>query len=96
MLMAAILVASLVYARVLGTERLHRMTTAAERLPAPPEVRSLGSGVRFAHHTLSRPTRMLAFAYLLLPIAVVVAFSFNDPAGTLQLHVAGLHAATTG
>ena len=24
---------------------------------------------------------MLAFVYLLLPIAVVIAFSFNDPAG---------------
>ena len=35
---------------------------------------------------------VLAFIYLLLPIAVVIAFSFNDPAGPLQLHLAGLHA----
>ena len=32
-----------------------------------------------------------AFIYLLLPIAVVIAFSFNDPLGPLQLHLAGLH-----
>jgi spermidine/putrescine transport system permease protein len=36
------------------------------------------AGVR--HHALTA-FAALAFAYLLLPIAVVVAFSFNDPAG---------------
>jgi spermidine/putrescine transport system permease protein len=36
------------------------------------------AGVR--HHLLS-VYAVLAFAYLLVPIAVVIAFSFNDPAG---------------
>ena len=30
-------------------------------------------------------------AYLLLPIAIVILFSFNDPTGHLQLHLGGLH-----
>ena len=33
-----------------------------------------------AHHALT-VYAVLAFVYLLLPIAVVIAFSFNDPAG---------------
>ena len=44
-----------------------------------PETRSrLLEGIR--HHLLTGYA-ILAFTYLLVPIAVVVAFSFNDPAG---------------
>ncbi len=51
--------------------------------PAPrPGGRRTGARVwRFVkHHTLT-VYAMLVFAYLMLPIAVVVLFSFNDPAG---------------
>jgi spermidine/putrescine transport system permease protein len=56
------------------------MTVAAERLPRAR--RSVGSrvwvGVR--HHALT-VVAVLALVYLLLPIAIVILFSFNDPAG---------------
>ena len=39
---------------------------------------------------------LLAVAYLLLPIAVVILFSFNEPAGPLQLRLAGVHARQLG
>ena len=42
------------------------------------------------HHVLTVYS-ILFFAYLLLPIAIVIAFSFNHPTGKLQLHLAGLH-----
>ncbi len=57
------------------------MTTAAETLPRArrrsPFARVLAA-VRY--HALT-VYAVLAFTYLLLPIAVVVAFSFNDPVG---------------
>lgn len=58
------------------------MTAAAEALAVPRRRPGPGARVwRFAReHTLTL-FALLAFAYLLLPIAVVVAFSFNDPAG---------------
>ena len=34
---------------------------------------------------------ILFFAYLLLPIAIVIAFSFNHPVGQVQLHLARVH-----
>jgi spermidine/putrescine transport system permease protein len=37
--------------------------------------------MRFVRHHLLTAYAMLALGYLFLPIAVVVAFSFNDPAG---------------
>ena len=45
-------------------------------------------------HALTGATRCPStpFGYLLLPIAVVILFSFNDPSRPLQLHLAGLHA----
>jgi spermidine/putrescine transport system permease protein len=56
------------------------MTVSAEPIPARRE----GAAARFwaavRRHTLT-VYAILAFAYLLLPIAVVVLFSFNDPAG---------------
>ena len=35
----------------------------------------------FIRHNVLTAYAILAFAYMLLPIAIVVAFSFNDPAG---------------
>jgi spermidine/putrescine transport system permease protein len=40
------------------------------------------------HHTLSAYA-ILAFGYLLLPIAIVIAFSFNDPAGRFNYNWQG-------
>jgi spermidine/putrescine transport system permease protein len=57
------------------------MSVAAE---APAPRRALSPGARawalVRRHTLT-VYALLAFAYFLLPIAVVVAFSFNDPKG---------------
>jgi spermidine/putrescine transport system permease protein len=55
------------------------MTVVAE-LPAR-RGRALARAVAFARHHLLTVYALLAFAYLLLPIAVVVAFSFNAPLG---------------
>jgi spermidine/putrescine transport system permease protein len=57
------------------------MTVAAERLPASRRsgaLERLWAGAR--RHALTA-FALLALVYLLLPIAVVVAFSFNDPPG---------------
>jgi spermidine/putrescine transport system permease protein len=59
------------------------MTAAAERLPARANRRPRAWS--FARrHTLTLFAG-LAFAYLLIPIAVVILFSFNDPAGRHNL-----------
>jgi spermidine/putrescine transport system permease protein len=56
------------------------MTTSAEALPRrrPSFASRVWAVVR--RHTLT-VYALLAFAYLLLPIAVVIMFSFNNPAG---------------
>jgi spermidine/putrescine transport system permease protein len=57
------------------------MSVAAEGLPAHRRVgmsQRVWAGVR--HHTLT-VVAVLGLVYLLLPIAVVVAFSFNEPRG---------------
>jgi spermidine/putrescine transport system permease protein len=54
------------------------MSVAAERLPVPR--RRLGVRAFVKRHALT-VYAIGAFAYLLLPIAVVIAFSFNDPKG---------------
>jgi spermidine/putrescine transport system permease protein len=57
------------------------MSVAAERLPARRRgsvAARLWGGVR--HHILTG-FAVLALVYLLLPIAIVIAFSFNDPVG---------------
>jgi len=61
------------------------MTIAAGRLPARRRSGVLVRGLRFARDHVLTVYAMLAFAYLLLPIAVVIAFSFNDPAGKFNL-----------
>ncbi len=57
------------------------MSVAAERLPAG---RRVGTSARawaaIRRHTLT-VFALLALVYLLLPIAIVIAFSFNDPPG---------------
>jgi spermidine/putrescine transport system permease protein len=57
------------------------MTTAAG---SPPTARRLGAGTRlwrFVKHYSLTVYAMLVFAYLMLPIAVVILFSFNAPEG---------------
>jgi len=61
------------------------MTTAAERLPARRTSGLLVRALRFVRHHLLTVYAMLAFAYLLLPIAVVIVFSFNNPAGKFNI-----------
>jgi spermidine/putrescine transport system permease protein len=54
-------------------------SSAAVELPAAPRVRARPLAL-IRRHVLT-VYALLAFAYLLLPIAVVVMFSFNDPKG---------------
>jgi len=54
------------------------VTAAAETLAAP---RARVSPVAFVRRHLLTAYALLAFAYLLLPVAIVVLFSFNHPAG---------------
>jgi spermidine/putrescine transport system permease protein len=57
------------------------MTTAAEALPSPPRARVASRAWRFvAKHSLT-VYALLAVAYLMLPIVVVILFSFNHPTG---------------
>ena len=56
------------------------MTSGAATVAAPPARRRAGALAWVRRHVLTAYA-ILAFAYLLLPIAVVIAFSFNDPAG---------------
>jgi len=53
------------------------MTVAAETV----QIRPRRSVLAFVRKHVLTAYALLAFAYLLLPIAVVIAFSFNDPAG---------------
>jgi spermidine/putrescine transport system permease protein len=59
------------------------MTSATETVAVP---RRSGPGtltraIRFVRHHLLTAYAFLAFGYLMLPIAIVIAFSFNDPVG---------------
>jgi spermidine/putrescine transport system permease protein len=56
------------------------MTTAAVTV-APPRRRVLARAWAFTRRHLLTVYAALALAYLFLPIAVVILFSFNDPAG---------------
>ena len=76
-LMAAILLRRL---RVCPRARIGAvdgMTVAAETVQVRPRA---GAWAFVRRHVLTAYA-LLAFAYLLLPIAVVIVFSFNDPAG---------------
>jgi spermidine/putrescine transport system permease protein len=61
------------------------VTTAAERLPARRHPSVLVRSLRVGRRHVLTVYALLAFAYLLLPIAVVVVFSFNDPVGKFNL-----------
>ena len=56
------------------------MTTAAETLPRHRGSVATRAWAFVRHHTLTF-FGILALAYLMLPIVVVIVFSFNDPAG---------------
>jgi spermidine/putrescine transport system permease protein len=57
------------------------MTTAAEALATPARPGAASRAWAFVkHHTLTVYS-VLALTYLLLPIAIVILFSFNQPAG---------------
>jgi spermidine/putrescine transport system permease protein len=57
------------------------VTTAAEALPRPARARTMSRAWRFvARHSLTAYA-LLAVAYLMLPIVVVILFSFNHPTG---------------
>jgi spermidine/putrescine transport system permease protein len=56
------------------------MTTAVESLPKHRRSPATRAWAFVRHHTLTF-FGILALAYLMLPIAVVIVFSFNDPAG---------------
>jgi spermidine/putrescine transport system permease protein len=56
------------------------MTTAVESLPRHRGSPATRAWAFVRHHTLTF-FGILALAYLMLPIAVVIVFSFNDPAG---------------
>ena len=57
------------------------MSVAAERLPRAPAARVLGRLWAVVRHHSLTVFAVLALVYLLLPIAVVVAFTFNEPRG---------------
>ena len=68
-LMGAILVLVLIFARVLGTDRL---TAGTARMTI---------AWRFVRRHVLDAYAVLALLYLFVPISVVVAFSFNNPIG---------------
>jgi len=55
--------------------------TAATATAARPRESTLARFWAFVRHNLLTAYAILAFAYMLLPIAIVIAFSFNNPAG---------------
>ena len=88
-LMALILIAVIVYIRFAGTEAL--MGEEAGRDGATARQSALRDDALGGCATRPQHLRGLAIAYMLIPIAVIAIFSFNDPDGPLQLHLAGLH-----
>lgn len=57
------------------------MTTAELSLPARPRRSTLRRALALARRHLLTVYGVLALGYLVLPVFVVIAFSFNDPAG---------------
>jgi spermidine/putrescine transport system permease protein len=64
------------------------MTTAAAA-ESRPRARSAGSVWAFVKRHVLTVYAVLAFTYLMLPIAVVIAFSFNNPKGRFNYTWAG-------
>ena len=65
--------------------------SSATAVSARPRRSALATVWAFVRRHVLTAYSILFFAYLMLPIAVVVVFSFNHPIGALQLHLAGLH-----
>ena len=85
--MLAILVGVLIYTRLLGTEDLSLMATAAVAVARPE---SVGSRIRrFVDRWLLPLYVLFATLYLVLPVVVMIVFSFNDPAGRSNLNWRG-------
>ncbi len=57
------------------------MSVGAQALPVLQGRSALARGWAFARRHVLTVYALLAFAYLLVPIGVVIVFSFNDPAG---------------
>jgi spermidine/putrescine transport system permease protein len=57
------------------------MTTVAETLASPPRASFLSRAWRFVARQSLNVYALLVVAYLMLPIAVVILFSFNQPPG---------------
>ena len=57
------------------------MSVAAERLPAAPRAGAPARLLDLARRHVLTAFAFLALAYLLVPVAIVVAFSFNEPRG---------------
>ena len=107
MLMAGVLVVVAIYARVLGTEDVSTggsdvadraaatdvLGDAARRRPRAARTRR-GPNVlqRWLDRYLLIIYTVLAVIYLMLPVALIILFSFNNPAGKTQLRLAGVHA----
>ena len=90
-LMAGILVAVLVYARLLGHRRADERRLMAAADVAPPRARRSRAWQRFVDRTLLLRLHGLArSSYLMLPVAVMVLFSFQRPALAEQPAVARL------
>jgi spermidine/putrescine transport system permease protein len=70
------------------------MTVAAERLAVRRRPGILTRLLRFVRKHVLTAYAILAFTYLLLPIAIVVIFSFNDPVGRFNLTWQGFTFAT--
>ena len=101
-LMAAILVAIVIYARALGTDELSaRRGMSADPRPVPADGQAMAADPRPAAAAQERRSRrtlrrldhwvlpvftVLAIGYLLMPIVVMIIFSFNDPVGRFNYH----------
>ncbi len=57
------------------------MTAAAQTVPARPRRTAAARTIAFVRHHAITAYAALALTYLLLPIAVVIGFSFNNPLG---------------
>ena len=71
------------------------MEAATVARPAGARGRAIRACSRFGRGVLDQSLNLyagLALLYLLLPIAVIILFSFNDTAQPLQLRLAGIHA----
>ena len=72
---------------LMGDDEARRSAARVDAV-APPGTR----GRRMAAPNAVVIYAALAVAYMLIPIAVIAVFSFNDPQGNFNSHLGGLHA----